>query len=97
MKIVKVDGKNNKHRVLLYALSTCAWCGKTKKFLADNSVEYVYIDVDLCTDEEYEQICRDILERGGRIAFPTLIVDDSRLITGFNEDVIREALGIGDA
>jgi glutaredoxin len=96
MNVVKVDGKNSKHRVLLYALSTCGWCRKTKKFLTDNSVAHGYIDVDLCTDEEYEQICRDILERGGRIAFPTLIVDDSRLITGFNVDEIREALEIGN-
>jgi glutaredoxin len=96
MNVVKVDGKNSKHRVLLYALSTCGWCRKTKKFLTDNSVAHGHIDVDLCTDEEYEQICRDILERGGRIAFPTLIVDDSRLITGFNVDEIREALEIGN-
>jgi glutaredoxin len=94
MKTVKVEGANNKHKILLYALSTCGWCRKTKKFLVDSNVEYEYVDVDLCTDEEYEQICKDISERGGRIAFPTLIVDDSKLITGFNEDEIREALEI---
>ncbi|MGQ9596532.1 MAG: glutaredoxin family protein [Thermoproteota archaeon] len=94
MKTVKVEGRNNKHRVLLYALSTCGWCRKTKKLLVDNNVEYEYVDVDLCTDEEYEQICREISERGGRIAFPTLIIDDSKLITGFSEGEIREALEI---
>lgn len=62
MKTVKVEGRNNEHRVLLYALSTCGWCRKTKKFSADNNVEYEYVDVDLCTDEEYERICKDILE-----------------------------------
>jgi glutaredoxin len=97
MKTVKVEGKNNKHKVLLYALSTCGWCRKTKKFLADKSVEYEYIDVDLCTNEEYEQICKDISERGGRIAFPTLIIDGSKLITGFSEDAIQGALEIGNA
>ncbi len=97
MKITKVEGKNNNHKVLLYALSTCGWCRKTKKLLEDINVEYAYVDADLCTNEEYEQICKDILKRGGRIAFPTLIIDDSKLITGFIEDEIREALGIGNA
>ncbi|MCX8183608.1 MAG: glutaredoxin family protein [Crenarchaeota archaeon] len=94
MRITKVKGENKKHKVLLYALSTCGWCRKTKKLLADNSVEYEYVDVDLCSDEEYEQIRDDIIQRGGRIAFPTLIIDDVKLITGFDEDEIRKALGI---
>lgn len=94
MNVTRVKGKNNKHKVLLYALSTCGWCKKTKKLLADNDVEYEYVDADLCSDEEYGQIRDDIMRRGGRIAFPTLVVDDERLITGFDEDEIRKALGI---
>ncbi len=94
MNVTRVKGKNNKHKVLLYALSTCGWCKKTKKLLADNGVEYEYVDADLCSDEEYGQIRDDIMRRGGRIAFPTLVVDDERLITGFDEDEIRKALGI---
>ena len=42
MKIVKVPGKNNKHKVLLYVISTCAWCKQTKSFLKGNNIEYEY-------------------------------------------------------
>ncbi|MEM3659747.1 MAG: glutaredoxin family protein [Thermoproteota archaeon] len=94
MKATKVKGKSNKHKVLLYALTTCVWCKKAKKLLADNSIEYEYVDVDLCSDEEYEQIRDDITRRGGHVSFPTLIIDDEKLITGFDEDEIREALEI---
>lgn len=92
MKIVKVDGKNNKHKVLMYALSTCVWCKRTKKFLTDKEVEFEYVDVDLCEEEDKEKIRKDILKRGGNLTYPTIIVDGKRLITGYSEDEIKEAL-----
>jgi glutaredoxin-like protein NrdH len=94
MKTVKVPGKNNEHRVRVYALSTCAWCKLTKKFLNGQSVEYEYVDVDLCDEKDHEEIARDIKRRGGSLSYPTLIIDDNILITGFREDKIREALRI---
>ena len=92
MQTIKVPGKNNKHRVLMYAISTCGWCKRAKKFLIDNNIEYEYVDVDLCSKEEREKIRSDILSRGGLLSYPTIIVDDRTLITSFQEDKIREAL-----
>ncbi len=94
MQTTKVPGKNNKHRVLMYAISTCGWCKRAKKFLIDNMIEYEYVDIDLCSKEEREKITSDILSRGGRLSYPTIIVDDTILITSFHEDKIREALEI---
>ena len=94
MKTKKVQGKNDNHRVLLYALSTCGWCKKGKQLLRDNDIEFEYVDVDLCNDEDYENIREDSLNRGGRFSFPTMIIDDKILITGFKENQIREALEI---
>jgi len=37
---------------------------------------------------------QDIKKRGGRIAFPTIIIDDKTIITGFKKDQITEALGL---
>ena len=76
----------------MYAISTCAWCKRTKQFLKDNNVEFEYVDVDLCTDEDQEKIEKEITERGGRLSYPTLIVDDEILITGYKPDKIMEAL-----
>jgi glutaredoxin len=94
MKSLKVQGKNNKHQVLLYALSTCAWCKMTKQFLKDKSVEHEYIDVDLCNEEDKDKIKRDILHRGGALTYPTIIIDNKILISGFYKDKISEALEI---
>jgi len=92
--LVKVPGKNNKHKVLMYALSTCAWCKMEKQFLKDNSVEYDYVDVDLCNEKDREKIRGDILKRGGELRYPTMIIDDKILITGFRKDKMMKALEI---
>jgi glutaredoxin len=94
MKTVKVSGKNKKHRVILYTLSTCAWCKMLKEFLKKNDIEYEYIDVDDASEKTREGIMKDIRDRGGRIAYPTIIIDNRILICGFLEDKLREALEI---
>jgi len=91
---VKVAGRNNKRKVLLYAISTCAWCKQAKKFLKDNNVEYEYVDVDLCAEDEKEKVRKDIISKGGDLSYPTIIIDDKILITGFLKEKIREALEI---
>ena len=94
MKIEKVPGKNQKNKVFLYALSTCAWCKMTKQFLKDNDVEFEYVDVDQSSDEDLEKIKKDILSKGGSLSYPVVIVNDKTLINGFRKDKIKETLGI---
>jgi len=78
----------------LYALSTCVWCKMTKQFLKDNEVEYDYTDVDLCTEEDKQKIRQHIQSKGGPLSYPTTIVDDNVVITGFRKDLLKEALEI---
>ncbi len=94
LQTTKVSGTNKKHKVLLYAISTCAWCRLTKRYLNDKRIEYEYIDVDLCDDRDRETIRGDITKRGGELSYPTIIVDDKILITGFRKDKLSEALGV---
>ena len=94
MQTVKILGRNNKHKVLLYAISTCGWCKRAKKFLKDNDVEFEYVDIDLCSSEDKEQIRKEIQSRGGRLAYPTVIIDNKTLLTGAPQDKLREVLEI---
>jgi glutaredoxin len=64
----------------------------TKQFLKDNDVEYDYIDVDLCKDEDKQKIREHIQSKGGPLSYPTIIVDDNVLITGLRKDKLKEAL-----
>jgi glutaredoxin len=92
MDISKVPGKNNKHKVLIYALSTCVWCKMTKQFLKDNSVEFEFVDVDLCTEDDKDKIRKRITDLGGPLNYPTVIVDEKKVITGFRKDLLTKEL-----
>jgi glutaredoxin-like protein NrdH len=94
LEFTKIKGRNKEHRILIYALSTCVWCNRTKKLLQDNGIEYEYVDVDLSDKDDQMKIRSDIVRRGGKAIYPTLIIDDKILITGFQEDRIKEALHI---
>jgi len=94
MEKVRVNGKNKTHKVLMYAISTCAWCKMTKQFLKDNDIEYEYVDVDMASDEDHEKIRKEITRLGASPSYPTIIVDEKTVITGFRKDKIKEALEI---
>jgi len=94
MKIEKVPGKNNKNKVFLYALSTCAWCKMTKQFLKDNQIEFEYVDVDKCTHEDLDKVKKNVLDLGGSLSYPVIIVNDKTLINGFRKDLLKEKLDI---
>lgn len=91
MDIKHVEGKD-KGKIMLYALSTCVWCKKTKRFLNDHGVAYDYIDVDLL-GEEKEIIKQEIRRWNPRCSFPTIIINDDQCIIGFDEKKLREAIG----
>ncbi len=94
MQFSKVSGKKNDHKVTLYALSTCVWCKLTKQFLNENGIEYEFVDVDLLDDEEKTKAHETITSKGGMLSYPTIIVDDKVVITGFRKDKLKEVLGV---
>ena len=91
MEIEHVDGKN-KGKVMLYALSTCVWCKKTKKLLDKLGVAYDYIYVDYLMGQEREDAKEAIMNYNPRCSFPTLVINDEKCIAGFKPDEIKEAL-----
>jgi glutaredoxin-like protein NrdH len=94
MNISKVAGNNNKHKVFVYALSTCVWCKMTKQFLKDNDVAYEFVNVDLADEDDKDRIREEILKKGGDLSYPTTIVDDKKVIAGFRKDLLTAALGL---
>jgi glutaredoxin-like protein NrdH len=79
--------------VKLYSLSTCSHCKSTKKFLSNCTVMYDFVDVDLLEGEERKAILEDVKKINPKCSFPTIIIGD-KVIVGFKENEIREALGI---
>jgi len=91
--VTKVEGSRKDHNVRIYALSTCMWCKKTKKLFEENSVEYEFEDVDLLQGEEREKTVEEVKKHNPSASFPTIVVDD-KVIVGFKEDALKEALGL---
>ncbi len=77
----------------LYTLSTCVHCKATKRFLKKNGIEYDYVDVDKLDGEEQDKVEQELLELTGGLRFPTIVIGD-KVIVGFYEDKLREALGL---
>ena len=90
LQVERVEGEN-KGKIMLYALSTCGWCRKTKELLNELGVEYEYIYVDLLEDKDEDTAMEEVKKWNPRRSFPTLIIDD-KCIVGFREEEIREAL-----
>jgi glutaredoxin-like protein NrdH len=91
LAITHVDGQN-KGKVMLYALSTCGWCKKTKALLNELGVEYDYTDVDLLKGAEQAAAIKEIQKYNPECNFPTMVINSKKCIIGFKEDDIREAL-----
>jgi glutaredoxin len=92
MAITHVAGKK-KGKVMLYALSTCGWCKKTKALLNELGVEYDFTDVDLLKGNEQTAAVGEIQKFNPDLNFPTMIINNSKCIVGFKEDDIRKELG----
>lgn len=91
IKIEHIKGKN-KGKIMLYALSTCGWCKKTKELLNKVGAEYSYIFVDLLNENDKDKVMKDIEKWNSNLSFPTLIINNQKCIVGFKEDKIKEAL-----
>jgi glutaredoxin-like protein NrdH len=89
MGIEHVSGKK-KGTVMLYALSTCGWCKRTKELLREIGVEFDYTYVDLLEGKEQDEAMNIIERFNPSGSFPTLVINDKKCIVGFKEQEIRE-------
>lgn len=87
--IQHVEGQD-KGKVLIYTLSTCSWCKKTKRLLKDLKVAYDYIDVDLEDMEEQDRLELIIMKFNPRASFPTIVINDTESINGYQPKEIKE-------
>ena len=93
MKIVHVDGEN-KGKVMIYALSTCIWCRKTKQLFKDKGIAYDYCDVDMEEGAEKEAVKKIIKKWNPSVSFPTVVINDKDAVLGYQPDEIKEKLGL---
>ena len=94
MDLKHVPGRK-KGAVMLYALSTCVWCKRTKRLLNEIGVEYDYVDVDLLQSDEREKADKSVREWNPGGSYPTIVINNSQCIVGYDPEKIKEVLGNG--
>ncbi len=90
MKMEHVDGKDS-GTVVLFALSTCGWCQKTKGLLKELGIAFDFVYVDLLPPEEMDSAITIIEKYNPAGSFPTLVIDEDHAVIGYREDEIRGA------
>jgi glutaredoxin len=88
-----IMSENQGKNVQIYSLSTCSHCRATKKLLAECTVQYSFVDVDMLEGDERRAIIEDVKKFNPKCSFPTIIIGDT-IIIGYKEKEIREALGL---
>ena len=86
-------GTMEEKKVKLFSLSTCSHCKSTKKLLSECTIKYEFIDVDTLEGDERKAILEDVKKFNPKCSFPTIIIGE-KVIVGYKEEEIKEALGI---
>ncbi len=74
--------------VKVYSTPTCPYCKMVKEFLEKNNVEFE--DIDVSVDQEK---AAEMVEKSGQMGVPVTDIG-GKIIVGFDEDAIMEALGM---
>lgn len=75
----------------VYALSTCPYCKRTKRFLEQHKIVYDCIDVDLLDDDKQDKVLEEVEKLTGRRSFPVVVIG-KEIIVGHDEDKLKKAL-----
>ena len=94
MTVEHVSGKKVGD-IMLFALSTCGWCRKTRELLQELGVDYSYEYVDLIQGPRREEVLKTIEHWNPSGSFPTIVLNNKKCIVGYNPDAIKQELSGG--
>ena len=76
---------------MLFTLSTCQWCRKTKALLTDLGLGYNFVDVDLLEGADQDDAYAAMEKIDPASGFPLAIINDGdQIISGYNESQIKK-------
>lgn len=79
--------------VKIYTDSTCPHCKAAKQFLSNCGVQYDCHEIDTASEEEQAILIDEVKKFNPACTVPTIIIGN-KILVGFNEILVREALGI---
>ena len=80
-------------KVVLFALSTCPACKKTKALLKQLGIDALVVDLDLVDRDSRDKLLQEVRRFNPRETFPTLVINrGEKVVVGYSEEEIRSAL-----
>lgn len=76
--------------VKIYSTSQCPWCHKAKEFFKSHNIKFKDFNVG-----EDEEAAIEMVKKSGQQGVPVIDID-GKIIVGFDEEKIKEALGMGE-
>ena len=73
--------------VTIYSTPTCTYCKAAKEYFSKNNVAYT--EYDVASDEKRR---KEMVDKTGQLGVPVILIG-TKLIVGFDEGAIAEALG----
>jgi glutaredoxin len=80
--------------VMIYALTTCRWCSKTKLWFEEQNIPFRHIDVDALQGEAAAEVAEEVERVSGGRRFPVTVIDGV-VVVGFQPEKFAE-LTAGD-
>lgn len=74
--------------VEIYSTPTCHFCHAAKDFFKENNIEFT--EYNVAEDAEKRQ---EMVDKSGQMGVPVISIDGD-VTVGFNEDKLKESLGI---
>jgi len=93
MEVFFMTPRNKAQKPVLYALSTCIWCRRTRELLDKAGIDYKLYEVDVLTGDERFAALSEMRKFNPQGSFPTLVCGDD-IVLGYDEDRIKMVLGI---
>ncbi len=79
-----------KQKPTVYALSTCPYCKRTRRFLDEHKISYECIEVDLLDDKAQDEVMEKVEKLTGKRVFPVVVVG-GEVIVGHDETKLKKA------
>ncbi|MBM3146506.1 MAG: glutaredoxin family protein [Actinobacteria bacterium] len=77
--------------IMLYTLSTCPWCRKTKKFFDERGLVYHFLDIDTLGRKDRQAARDKIVELVGSLQYPVAVINGAA-VQGYNPDTFADLL-----
>ena len=92
IKLEHVAGED-RGKIVVYALSTCAWCKRLKKTLNELKVAYDFVDVDQLKGADEKEAEKEVKHWNAKETYPTMILNNEKVFLGLDLEEIKQALG----